>query len=63
MPADAMCFRVLCRKNSDLAELLQHPAIENRFAMGRMLTGTMLSYGLCSKCTDLIELLQFFSKI
>ncbi len=75
MPADAMCFRVLCRKNSDLAELLQffatvqpaellqHPAIENRFAMGRMPTGTMLSYGLCSKCTDLIELLQFFSKI
>ena len=37
------------------AELLRHPAMKNRFAMGRMPTGTMLSYGLCSECTDLVE--------
>ncbi len=40
------------------AELLRHPAIENRFAMGQMPAGTTFSYGLCSKCTDLAELLQ-----
>ena len=38
-----------------LAELLRHPAIENRFAMGRMPAGTMLTYGLCSECTDLAD--------
>ena len=54
-----------------LAELLRHPAIENRFAMGWMPTDTMFSHGLRSKCADLAELLllnnrsagsvQFFS--
>ena len=38
------------------AELLRHPAIENRFAMGRIPAGSAFSYGLCSKCTDLAEL-------
>ena len=38
------------------AERLRHPAIENRFAMGRMPAGPAFSYGLCSKCTDLAEL-------
>ena len=38
------------------AELLRHPAIENRFAMGRMPTGSAFSYGLCNECTDLAEL-------
>ena len=38
------------------AELLLHPAIENRFAMGWMPAGAMLSYGLRSKCVDLVEL-------
>ena len=38
------------------AELLRHPAIKNRFAMGWMPTGTMLSHGLRSKCADLTEL-------
>ena len=28
------------------AELLRHPAMENRFAMGRMAAGATLSYGL-----------------
>ena len=40
------------------AELLRHPAIENRFAMGRMSAGSAFSYGLCSECTDLAELSQ-----
>ena len=39
-----------------LAELLQHPAIENRFAMGRIPAGSAFSYGLYSECTDLAEL-------
>ncbi len=34
----------------------RHPAIENRFAMGWMPTGTMISHGLRSKCADLAEL-------
>ena len=33
-----------------------HPAIENRFAMGWMPTGTMFSYGLRSEYADLAEL-------
>ena len=37
------------------AELLWHPDIENLFAMDRMPAGTILSYGLCSKRTDLAE--------
>ncbi len=37
-------------------ERLRHPAIENRFAMGWMPTGTMFSHGLRSKCADLAEL-------
>ena len=37
-------------------ELLPHPAMGNRFAMGRMPASTMLSYGLCIYCTDLAEL-------
>ena len=38
------------------AERLRHLAIENRFAMDRMPAGSTLSYGLCSKCADLIEM-------
>ena len=34
-----------------------YPSIENRFAIGRMPAGTMLSYGMCSEYTDLSELL------
>lgn len=37
------------------AEWLPHPAMENRFAIGRMPAGAMLPYGLCSECTDLRE--------
>ena len=54
-----ICF---CRAGRDAtvqpAESVWHPAIENRFAMGRMPTGTTFSYGLCSKCTDLAESLR-----
>ena len=32
------------------------PAIESRFAIGRMPTGTMFSHGLRNKCADLAEL-------
>ncbi len=38
------------------AERLPHPAVENRFAMGRMPADSAFSYGLCSECTDLAEL-------
>ena len=40
------------------SELLRHPAIKNRFAMGWMPTGTMFSHGLRSRCADLAERLQ-----
>ncbi|HIX76291.1 MAG TPA: hypothetical protein H9734_01645 [Candidatus Fusicatenibacter merdavium] len=33
----------------------RHPAIENRFAMGWMPTGTMFSHVLRSKCAELAE--------
>ena len=40
------------------AELLPHPAIENRFAMSRMPAGVMLSYGLCSECPDQLNCMK-----
>ena len=46
-----------------LAERLRHPPMKNRFAMVRMPTGTMFSYGLRSKCADLVEYLLKFDKM
>ena len=42
------------------AELSHHPAIENRFAMGRTPAGAAFSYGLCGKCTDRAKQLPVF---
>ena len=46
-----------------LAERLRHPPMKNRFAMARMPTGTTFSYGLRSKCADLVEYLLKFDKM
>ena len=36
---------------------------KNRFAMVRIPGGTTFSYGLCSKCTDLAEMLRYCSRV
>ena len=46
-----------------VAERLRHPPMKNRFAMARMPTGTTFSYGLRSKCADLVEYLLKFDKM